>query len=162
MLSHTVFADCAALCAPPTNVTKSADGVATDDGGSLTELFTAMSYGIYPFCVQEDAGGTALLFRRVATPSDPKDRARRLTEAVEALHALPAVQRYHAGLDNSNDELHVQAGGGGATLSVSWPIALPPSTHADVVPDLLRWTQWARAALRNGGWWLFWCGRRAA
>ena len=52
-----------------------------------------MSYGIYPLCVQEDRSGTHLVFRRVAHPSDVKDRQRRTTDAVEALALLPSVAR---------------------------------------------------------------------
>lgn len=72
MLRHLVFADCAALC--------------TDD--HMRDVFVGMSYGMYPFCVQEDREGRHLLFRRVALPGDARDRQQRQTEAGEALAAL--------------------------------------------------------------------------
>ena len=48
------------------------------------------------------------------------------------------MQRYHAALVDSNDELHVEAAG----VTVGWPIDLPVAVHLDVVPDLLHWTNW--------------------
>jgi hypothetical protein len=60
---------------------------------------------------------------------------------VEALQALPSVQRYHASLGDGNQQLHVQ----GSNPCVTWPISTPtPSieTHREVIPELLRWTQW--------------------
>ena len=66
------------------------------------------------------------------------------------LSALAAVQRYHAALVDSNDELHVEAAG----VTVGWPVDLPVAVHLDVVPDLMRWTNWdgddAWFALRAG------------
>ena len=60
-----------------------------------------------------------------------------MSEAVEALAAMPAVQRYNTSLEDPSQELHVQA----ITLQVLWPLQAPsPATHADVIPDLLRWT----------------------
>ena len=69
----------------------------------------AMSYGLYPFCVQEEkAAGTHLIFRRVAGPADPKDRQQRHAEAAEALAALQTVRAYHATLPSGAEELYVQ------------------------------------------------------
>lgn len=139
MLRHLVFADCALL----------ATDVRTRD------LFVGMSYGLYPFCVGEDRDGLHLVFRRIARPGEGREKQRRLADAVEALAALPAVRRYHAGLADGNEELHVDP----AALSVLWPIDRPREVHLAVVPALTAWTRWdgddawygLRAGLVAGG-----------
>lgn len=40
----------------------------------MRDVYIAMSYGLFPFCVQEDKAGTHLVFRRVNGPNDSKDR----------------------------------------------------------------------------------------
>lgn len=122
MLRHLVFADCATLCPDP----------------HLADVFVAMAYGMYPFCVQEDREGLRLQFRRVFGPNEPRDRPRRLADAVEALEGLEGVRAYHAGLSDSNQELHVQP----QSISVAWPIAASREDHLRVVPELLGWTLW--------------------
>lgn len=95
MIRHVVFADCA-------------DAPQCTADPHLSDVFVAMAYGLYPFCVQEDATGSNLVFRRVALPSDKeKDRARRLSEAADALQSLPAVLAYNAALSDGNQQIHV-------------------------------------------------------
>ena len=121
-MRHLVFADCAQLCD------------AAGDAAGL-DLFSGLAYGIYPVGVHEDRGH--LVFRRLV-PADQRDRQRRVTEASEALQALPGLRRYHAALANPNDELHVDA----ATNSVAWPLAAARADHLAVVPELVGWTRW--------------------
>ena len=107
MLRHLIFADCATLSADRPYTQPSPDGRRLVHPGYLcgpdrfcrngkkrgNRSVAGMSYGIYPLCVHEDRTGTHLIFRRVAHPSDVKDRQRRTTDAVEALASLPSVGR---------------------------------------------------------------------
>lgn len=128
-----------------------------------------MSYGLFPFCVQEDPAGDTLLFRRSTGRTiaaglrfdlgpGEKDKAQRLTEAAEALQACGDVAWYnatHAHPTCSRDlrgagglakaaPLHIRPG----TLSVAWSIGMHDvETHLRMVPALLRWTRWDREDL---------------
>lgn len=76
MLKHLVFAECVPLCAR--QPCADAD---TQPPCWLPEVFVAMAYGVFPFCVQEDTTAGTLVFRRVALPTDSKDRGQRLKDA---------------------------------------------------------------------------------
>ena len=74
-----------------------------------------------------------------------------MTEAVEALGALPSVQTYNSTLGDPLRELHVHTN----TLHVEWawrvhthprkrqvvrPLIADAAAHAAIIPDLLHWT----------------------
>lgn len=148
MLKHVGLADAAVLAADAHICVFSLlkeRGIIDD-----RDILLAMSYGLYPFGVHETSDGMHLSFRRMASATDNKDKQRRMTEAVEALSALPAVQRYNANLQDPVEELHVHTG----TLHVLWPLQSPTATmHAEVIPELITWTSWtANDQYHNDDW----------
>ena len=135
MLRHLVLADAAAV-------------LRERGDHHLGNVVFSMAYGYYPFCVHEDRNGSILVFRcrmefffpfghtrRVVIPADKeKDRARRLTEAIEALQQLEGLNWYHSTLTDGNQQLHVEPSH--AVPVVHWTIGNPSvEAHVRVIPD---------------------------
>jgi hypothetical protein len=123
MLRYLVFADCATLF--------------PDGESHLRDVFTGMAYGLFPFCVQPNRTGTHIFFRRISGPGESRERQRRMTEATDALATLPALRRYNESLPDANLEIHVED-----NCTVSWPVGASREEHLEVIPELLRWTNW--------------------
>ena len=81
-----------------------------ESDGHLQDVYIAMAYGMFPFCVQDDAVTRTLFFRRSTTTTE-KDKTQRLSDAAQALQSCPDIVWYNAsqGMDNAAP-LHVQIG----------------------------------------------------
>ena len=67
-----------------------------------------MSYGMFPFCVQDDQSSRMLYFKR-CTGTTEKDRVQRLNDAALALQSCPDIAWYNNSLGIENESpLHVQ------------------------------------------------------